>query len=44
MTSGIANGENESFRRFLYEQGRQPSTSKHGGQKNRIHFTDEATN
>ncbi|KOP30358.1 hypothetical protein ADM98_16135 [Exiguobacterium sp. BMC-KP] len=26
MTSGIANGENESFRRFLYEQGRQPST------------------
>ncbi len=26
MTSGIANGERESFRRFLYEQGRQPST------------------
>lgn len=26
MRSGIANGEKESFRRFLYEQGRQPST------------------
>ncbi|MCQ4089129.1 tyrosine-type recombinase/integrase [Exiguobacterium sp. LL15] len=26
MTSGIENGGNESFRRFLYEQGRQPST------------------
>ena len=26
MTSGMANGERESFRRFLYEQGRQPST------------------
>ncbi|MCT4794807.1 tyrosine-type recombinase/integrase [Exiguobacterium alkaliphilum] len=26
MISGIANGERESFRRFLYEQGRQPST------------------
>lgn len=26
MTSGIANGERESFRRFLYEQGRQPIT------------------
>ena len=26
MRSGIANGEKESFRRFLYEQGRQPNT------------------
>jgi len=26
MTSGIENGGNESFRRFLYEQGRQPNT------------------
>ncbi|WP_294750047.1 tyrosine-type recombinase/integrase [uncultured Exiguobacterium sp.] len=26
MISGMANGERESFRRFLYEQGRQPST------------------
>lgn len=26
MTSGIENGERESFRRFLYEQGRQTST------------------
>ena len=26
MIAGMVNGERESFRRFLYEQGRQPST------------------